>query len=81
MAKKQMKKRIFKRVIAAALVLTLAAVPTTLGLGTIAFAQSSSELKGDIDSLEAEQNALKQQQQEVQNQLASLKADKEGEIC
>lgn len=80
MAKKQIKKSIFKRVIAAALVLALAAVPTTIGLGTVAFAQSSSELKGDINSLEAEQDALKKQQQEVKNKLASLKADKEKQL-
>lgn len=80
MAKKEIKKGFFKRVIAAALVLALAAVPTTLGLGTIAFAQSSSELMGDINSLEAEQDALQQQQQEVKNKLASLKEDKEKQL-
>lgn len=80
MAKKEIKKGFFRRVIAAALVLTLAAVPTTLGLGTIAFAQSSSELMGDINSLEAEQDALQQQQQEVKDKLASLKEDKEKQL-
>lgn len=75
------KQRILKRIIAAALVLSIAAVPTTFAWNTnVVHAESSSDIQNNIDTLEAEQEALKKQQKEVSQQLASLKQDKKKQL-